>query len=157
MFVKSLSCARGNTLRHSTGPPFACSAPRTSRRFHTYAPRGWQLLNGLMKRAAILGTPLRFAGEEAGFAFGNTISPWRGMKVQMWHRWDSLNRDLAHWYSLRTITMFQQPGSGAMLTCNRTADEHTHMHETWEWFKENTYYIQTYFTCAYTATIYRQV
>ena len=29
------------------------------------------------------------------------------MNVQMCYRWDSLNRDLAHWYSLCTITMLQ--------------------------------------------------
>lgn len=49
-----------------------------------------------MKWAAILGTPLRFVSEEVRLCFGNTISPRRGMNVQMCHRWDSLSRDLAH-------------------------------------------------------------
>lgn len=43
--------------------------------------------------------------------FGNRISPWRGMNVQMCYRWDSLNWDLAHWYSLCTITVLQNRGA----------------------------------------------
>lgn len=62
--------------------------------------------------------------------FGNRVSPWRGMNVQMCYRWDSLNSDLAHWYSLCTITA----GSRETLTCidtkmkNNNCNGKTQMH-----------------------------
>lgn len=68
--------------------------------------------------AAILGTLLGFVSQQEPqpstrrrLCFGNRVSPWRGMNAQMCHRWDSLNWDLAHWYSLWTITMLQNQGA----------------------------------------------
>lgn len=58
-----------------------------------------------------LGYAIEICERGGRLCFGNAISPWRGMNVQMRHRWDSLSRDLAHGYALWTITVFQKEGA----------------------------------------------
>lgn len=88
-----------------------------SYRSHTYGLRRQQSPNGFRR----IGSHLRFAIKICNSAepqtstrlqlcFGNRVSAWKGMNVQMCYRWDSLKRDLAHWYSLCTITALQNRG-----------------------------------------------
>lgn len=87
-------------------------------RFHTHAPHKSTGSKWDDKISSHLGHTIKICNSaepqtstRLRLCFGNRISPWRGMNVQMCYRWDSLNWDLAHWYSLCTITVLQNWGA----------------------------------------------
>lgn len=124
MFVKSLSRARGFLDRgysrwHSIGPPSTvCRVQFWALEMYTNIDFSYMCHSASEWVDRLMGSHLGLTiknyksaepqpSTQHRLCFGNRVSPQRGMNVQMCCRWDSLNWDLAHWYSLWTITMLK--------------------------------------------------